>query len=151
MSTVPFLESLIPLYFIYLSNYILKGRTRLQKLVFLFQMRSDIKMDYQFEKGYYGPVSYKLYSIADNLVTMGLLSEEKRRTPSGNVVVYYELTPSGKSLLDFASKRKILSTEAHANMKRIYDEYGTLPIRELIQEVYEEFPEWAEKSVLLSP
>ena len=151
MSTLPFLESVIPLYFIYLSNCLLKGRTRLQKLVFLFQMKSGINVDYQFEKGYYGPVSYKLYSIADNLVRMGLLSKEKHRTPSGNVVIYYELTSSGKSLANFASERKILSEKIHKIMEKIYQEYGTLPLIELINKVYEEFPEWAEKSVLLSP
>jgi len=150
MSSLSFLQTVIPLYFVYLSNCLLKGRTRLQKLTFLFQMKSGVEVDYQFEKGHYGPCSYKLYSIIDNLSTMGLLSEKKERTPSGNVVVYYELTPSGKSLLNFADERKILTATIRKSMERIYEEYGTLPIIDLVRRVYTEFPEWTEKSELLT-
>jgi len=146
-----FLETLIPLYFIYLSRLPLRGRTKLQKLVFLFQMKTGVNVDYQFDKEYYGPYSFKLHLILDNLKSMGFVHEKSETTPSGNVVVQYELTRSGESLLAFACEKGELQLKIRESIERIHKEYGILSLIELINRVYEEFPEWTEKSIFLSP
>jgi len=104
-------------------------------------MKTGTDVNYQFDKGYYGPYSFKLHLILDSLKSMGFVHEKSETTPSGNVVVQYQLTPSGKSFIAFACE----------NIEKIHKEYGILSLIELINRVYEEFPEWTEKSIFLSP
>lgn len=142
-----FLEALIPLYYVHIAGGLLKGRTRMQKLVFLFQMKSQTIVDYEYKKGDYGSFSYKLYTILENLVSVGLLIEKKETTPVGNEVIIYELTEAGKSLIDFACKSGLLTPTIRQNLEQIFKEYGTLPLIDLIAKVYKEYPKWAEKSI----
>jgi len=146
-----FWESLIPLYFIYLSKRPLRGRTKLQKLVFLLQMKTGIGVDYQFAKGYYGPYSFKLHLILDSLKSMGFVHEKSETTSSGNTVIQYQLSPSGKSFVTFACEKGRLPLKIRESIEKIHKEYGILSLIELINRVYEEFPEWAENSIFLSP
>ena len=144
------LESLIPLYFVYLAGGLLKGRTRLQKLTFLTQMKLKGYVDYEFHKDLYGPCSYRLYSIVDHLVAMGLMDRETHRTPSGNSVIHYRLTPSGRSLVAFALKERKIPKHLQLKTKEIFSDYGSTSIIDLIKRVYTEYPEWTEKSIFLS-
>jgi len=145
------LESLVPLYFVYLAGGLLRGRTRLQKLTFLTQMKLKGYVDYEFRKDLYGPCSYKLYSIVDNLVTIGLMDSESHRTPSGNSVIYYRLNPSGRSMVTFALKNRGIPRPLQLKTKKIFLEYGSTSIIDLIKRVYKEYPEWTEKSIFLPP
>jgi len=82
---------------------------------------------------------------------MDFVHEESETTPSGNVVVQYQLTPSGKSFIAFACEKGGLPSKIRESIEKIHKEYGILSLIELINRVYEEFPERAERSVLVSP
>jgi len=145
------LEAIIPLYIVSLSRGCLRGRTKLQKLVFLIQDKLARVLDYDFQKGYYGPYSYKLHSIVDELVTLGFLDEIVETTASGNNMMCYQITDSGQALLRHWLAQDILPQKARRNIDDIYDKYGRLPLPLLVRKVYKEHPEWTEKSALLSP
>jgi uncharacterized protein YwgA len=110
-----------------------------------------VPVDYQYKKGDYGPFSYKLYMILDNLISMGLLSERREITVAGNEMVSYEITKSGKSLVTFACKKEMLSANVQEILEQIFKKYGTLSLTALIAKVYQEYPEWAEKSIFVFP
>lgn len=151
ISTKKLLESLIPLYFVYLAGGLLKGRTRLQKLTFLIQMKLKGYVDYEFHKDLYGPCSYRLYSIVDHLEALGLLERETHRTPSGNSVIHYKLTKNGRSLVAFALNKRKIPKRLRLKTQEIFSEYGSESIIDLVKRVYGEYPEWTEKSVFFSP
>lgn len=144
------LESLIPLYFVYLAGGVLKGRTRLQKLTFLTQMKLKGHVDYDFHKDLYGPCSYRLYSIVDNLVAMGLLNRETHRTASGNSVIHYRITRNGRSFVTFALEKRKIPKRLRLKTKKIFSDYGNASMINLIKRIYTEYPEWAEKSIFFS-
>ena len=147
----PTLEAVIPLYMVSLSRGYLRGRTKLQKIVFLIQDKLATILDYKFQKGYYGPYSYKLRSIVDELVALGFLDENVETTASGNDMVCYQITDSGQALLRHWLSQNILPQRAQRRINDVYDKYGRLPLPLLIRRVYKEYPEWTEKSALLSP
>jgi len=141
------LESLVPLYFVYLAGGLLRGRTRLQKLTFVTQMKLDGYFDYKFHKDLYGPCSYKLYTIVDNLVTLGFMDSETHQTKSGNSVICYKLTPMGRSVVKSAIRNKEIPKPLQTNTKKIFSEYGNSSMIDLIRRVYKEYPDWTEKSI----
>jgi uncharacterized protein YwgA len=141
------LESLVPLYFVCLAGGCLRGRTRLQKLIFVMQMKLKGYVDYEFHKDLYGPCSYKLYSIVDNLVTLGFMDSETHRTQSGNSVIYYKLSPIGRSVITSALEKNEIPRVLQTNAERIFSQYGKSSIIDLVKRVYKEYPEWTEKSI----
>lgn len=147
----PTLEALVPLYIVSLSEGCLKGRTRLQKIIFLVQDKLAKIVDYEFQKAYYGPYSYKLCSIVDELASLGVLEEVVETTASGHDMICYQMTKSGQALLRHWLNQNMLSQRAKKGIDNIFDEYGRIPLPLLVRRVYREYPEWTEKSALLSP
>lgn len=140
-------ESLFPLYLIYLSKGSLRGRTRLQKLAFIIQMKNPEFFDYEFQKDLYGPCSYKLFSIVDNLVSLGFLDSKTHQTASGNSVISYSLNPMGKSAVISAIRNKEIPKLLQLKSKKILKEYGNTSLIDLINRVYDEYPDWTENSI----
>jgi len=141
-------ESLIPLYFVQLSGGVLKGETRLQKLMFVAQNRLR-HVDYDFEKAWYGPYSARLSGIMRNLASLGLLEIKTGKTRAGYGVTEYNMTSDGKALLKYASQRRILHRQLAQKLRETYDEYGKLGLMDLLKRVYAEYPQWVTKSVLI--
>jgi hypothetical protein len=141
------LEGLVPLYLVYLSKGLLRGRTRLQKLIFLVQMKLPGYVNYEYRKDLYGPCSYKLFSILDNLVNLGFLESETHRTNSGNSVVCYRLNPIGRSMIMSAIRNKEIPKSLQVKTKEIFADYGDTSMIDLIKRVYAEYPDWTENSI----
>lgn len=137
-------ELVVPLYLIYLSGGALRGRTRLQKMVFLSQQALKNKVDYNFRKAPFGPCSYDLYSVIENLVSMGFVSEHTDTTPSGNEVIIYELTDEGREFLDY-SLNKNFGGGASKAIEKVHEEYGGMPYVTLLNKVHKDYPEYVEK------
>jgi hypothetical protein len=146
----PVLDAAIPLYTVSLSQGYLRGRTRLQKIVFLIQDKLGGIVDYEFQKSYYGPYSYKLRSIVDELIALGFLDEIVETTVSGNNMMCYQITASGQVSLSHWLDQNILPQQVRRRIDFIYDKYGSLPLPLLVKRVYKEYPEWTEKSSLLT-
>lgn len=144
----PLVESTIPLYLIHLSHGVLKGETRLQKLVFVAQDKLEGQIDYLFEKAWYGPYSHKLSEIVENSAKLGFLRAKQGKTRAGYSVTEYSLTPEGKALLKYAIDSRILPQRVRRKLEEIYSSYGNLALLELLKRVYSEYPAWVSKSVL---
>jgi uncharacterized protein YwgA len=137
-------DLIIPLYLIALSGGSLWGRTRLQKLVFLSQKAMKNKVNYNFTKARFGPLSYDLYSLMENLISMGFVNEKSDTTRSGNEVIIYKLTNEGKEFLDY-SLDKNLSRSAKKAVERVHSEYGNMPLVNLLDKVHKDYPHYVEK------
>jgi len=133
---------LIPLYLISLAGKSLRGKTRLQKLVFLTQKESKDAFDFEFESAPLGPLSHKLNHLLERMIKMGLLKEEIGFTISGNEVISYRMTKSGKKLLDFGLKSGYMHQKIQDAVEFVYSEYGDTPFVELLDYVHDEYPEY---------
>jgi uncharacterized protein YwgA len=75
------------------------SRKRLQKSVYLLQLSgSPLACDYLLH--YYGPYSFELASLIDQLNGAGIIEETPEPLPSGVVRYRSVVTPSGKQALD---------------------------------------------------
>jgi uncharacterized protein YwgA len=141
------LESIVPLYLVYLSDGTFRGRTRLQKLTFLIQKKTQNYVEYDFKKDIYGPCSYKLFNIIDNLVTLGLLQIKTQKTSAGNSVVTYLLSPLGRSVVQSSIRNNEIPSQLRIKAKKIFKEYGSDSLIELVKRVYDEYPAWTVNSI----
>ena len=139
------LELLVPLYLMKLSGGVLRGRTRLQKLVFLSQQALNGKVDYDFRKAPFGPLSYELYSVVEQLNVMSFVDEDSDITDSGNEVIIYELTEEGDEFLDFAMNKNLLAPSLQNAIGRVFDQYGDMPYVDLLDKVHADYPDYVEK------
>ena len=136
----------------------IKGRVRLQKLVFLIRKKivdeKGLRLSdehYRFIPYSYGPYSYEILDDVDFLKDLGLIEVKTGRNPQVNEE--YRITEKGK---DFV--KKFLENSINAGNKiiaKLYEEienlkkkYGYLPVRKLINYVYIEYPEYTDKSVI---
>lgn len=132
----------------------IEGRTRLQKLVFLMEQELDDEIgrliqspDYNFVPYDYGPFSKQLYNDLDSLEEAGLIKVDEEDMVDGKVKYTYHLTDRGESWVrdQFDSNTGIQEIGLLAD--RLKSKYNDVLLSELIEEVYSEYPEYAENSV----
>ncbi len=132
---------------------VIEGRTRLQKMVFLLEQelkeQSETVIEaenYNFVPYDYGPFSKSLYDDIDKMSEKGLVTDCKREINDGQVKYNYEVTDEGKQFVESQ-----LSTEEgeliYKLAKSIEREYNDVLLSTLIEDVYSEYPKFAEKSV----
>jgi len=140
-------EQLVPLFVANFMGGTIKGRTRLQKLVFLSQHtgRSELGVDYEFGRGWYGPFSNKLGRVVDDLVSMGLLTEKLSSTSSGRRVIEYGLTRQGRSILRTAG-RSFITGKSRTRIQEVCKDYGSMTFMALLERVHNEYPEYVLKN-----
>jgi len=146
---------LIPLALSYVGDENpIEGRTRLQKMVFVIQQEliesGELREDqlYEFFAYDYGPFSKELAEDIDRMIDDDLLDEDDiEYDDEGNVKYLYTVEDAGKDLLrsekDGEVADEVIDLARH--VKRRFNEDLSLP--EVINEVYEEYPEYAENSV----
>ena len=144
-SSQPQMEHILPLYLLSLSGGRLRGRTRLQKLVFLTQKAVGDKIDYDFRKAPYGPCSFELYDVMESLVRMGFVTEKTDATASGNKVIIYNLTNEGKKYLKYSLKAKMVSPKLKQSAKHVHKEFGDMPLVSLLDKVHKDYPHFVER------
>lgn len=148
-------KRLIPLLLAYVDDETpIDGRTRLQKMVFVLQQHLKETGDYSDDQLYsffpydYGPFSKELAESIDHMIDQGLLQEvSEEYNEEGDLKYRYRLQPKGRKVIERAYH--------HENINEIADEAGDLKHRyteelslpEVIDEVYAEYPEYAENSV----
>lgn len=141
-------EDLIPLALLRASGGEIRGKTRLQKLAFLLdeEQLGDRFDAYTFKKYDYGPFSKQLLEDVEDLEEKGLVDIHRTRTVGGNMRYDYKLSDSGMEVV------KNINTDDDAlvvfnDAEEIASEYGDLPLRKLIELVYDKHPEYTENSV----
>jgi uncharacterized protein YwgA len=129
-----------------------QGTTRLQKLVFLAQNGGLDDDPIPDEKGFelfdfdpynYGPFSKELAQAVDDLADEGLIEKSTARTSSGNSREDYRIDPmregAASDLISEEQERLLWS------VKRLYND---TPLFKLLNEVYADYPSYAENSEL---
>lgn len=142
-------RQLIPLSLLEAAGGEISGRTRLQKLAFLLveEELDDDYPGYEFVKYDYGPFSKDLLTDVESLDDNGVVGEEETRTFSGNQRYDYDLQPDvGEQVKELAESDEEMGEILEA-AQEIVDEHGDKPIRELLEDVYDEYPEYLENSV----
>ena len=151
------------------------GITRLEKLAFLvehsdFGARANVPPEpLQFKAYHYGPYTKKIYDAIDLLTGIRLVTE--RQNPSASnldvaeelaaletdelgltesdprapwVERVFELTPKGRYIADVIGER--VGADAVQEVSDIKDQYGAMPLKRLLREVYRAHPEMATAS-----
>lgn len=133
-------ELLIPLHTIQLCGNLLRGKTRLQKLVFLSQEEFKGNFDYDFQPAQFGPLSYKLNHGIGRLKQLGLIKEKIGSTVSGNTIYEYSVTKEGKNFLEFNLQNNILDSKTINSNRKAVEQYNSMYYGELLDYVHEKYP-----------
>lgn len=156
----------LPLALIYHAGGEIKGRTKLMKLTFLADQelkdRDDVDVElYDFISYDYGPFDKRLYEATEWLEEEELIVVHETYTIGGDERYNYRLTAKAKetfneqikpqfeeskeqSIDEGMEKAQIIYTAA----ENVVEEYD-IPISNLIDRVYDEYPEYTENSVLI--
>lgn len=126
----------------------IRGRTRMQKLVFLLQeeLEGDNPGSYRYEPYDYGPFSKDLYFDIDELVERDVIKEEKTEFDEDKVVYEYRLGLRAEEYLTRWSSD--LKASLREKASEIKSDFNDLDLQKLLEYVYEEHPFYASESVL---
>lgn len=159
-------KRVLPLALLHAAGGRIKGKTRFQKLAFLADQRLEQKgIDpYDFIPYDYGPFSKGLMDEIDYLKEEGLIEVSKSRTYGGDIRYDYKLTRVGKKRCDknFPDPDSVddltmigEATEDEDHLQELYrisldivNKFNDIPISNLIDYVYTEYPSYAKNSVL---
>jgi uncharacterized protein YwgA len=148
-------RKLLPLALMYVNDgEPIEGRTRLQKMVFLMQKELEqrdqsgaIGLEYDFIPYDYGPFSKKLYDDLDAMIEQEFVEDAEEPLQSGKVKYIYEIEDDGEDLVDSEKKTWSNAIAIFQLAQEVKEEYNFMLLSELIEYVYSEYPEYAEKSV----
>jgi len=112
-----------------------RGKTWLQKEMFLIAKNTGLKEEVYFEPHFYGPYSETVDSELENLEILGLAAE------NGEI----KLTKKGKDL--YAALLKIASIGKLELIEEIKEELNNLNEDELLAYIYFSFPETTKEAV----
>lgn len=166
-------KRVLPLVLLYAADGHIKGRTRFQKLAFLSdQQLEDYDIDpFDFTAYDYGPFDDDLYDTLEFLEKEGLVESKEKPTYGGDIRYDYRLTKKGEVVLEenmpaekaqtgerafeeLTDDEKSALSEGPRKLYQMYEvaaavveEYNEYPISNLIDIVYEEYPEYAKNSV----
>lgn len=125
-----------------------EGRTRLQKMIFLIQKQLEESISigevYEYFPYDYGPFSKELYEDLDELVKEGIIEEREETEEGEKKKYYYELTSKGRKLVD----DELQNEELKEKVEEIKSQYNEMNLPDLMDKIYSEYPDYAEKSVL---
>jgi predicted HTH domain antitoxin len=112
-----------------------RGKTWLQKEMFLIAKNTGLKEEVYFEPHFYGPYSETIDTELENLQILELVAE------NGEI----RLTGKGKEV--YANLLKIASTEKLELIKEVKEELNDLNEDELLAYIYFSFPETTKEAV----
>ena len=127
----------------------IRGKVRLQKLVFLSQTRIGKKYDYDFEPAPLGPLSDHVNCLLERMTELGVIEEDIRSTSSGNDVYCYKITNTGKEILKSAKHNGTLNKKEIEAIGSVYEKYGKMPYVQFLDIVHKKYPEYHLKDVTL--
>ena len=108
-----------------------KGRTKLQKLIFLGQEELGLPPIFSFDKYHYGPYSWDLTEVIDDLVASGDIKEDTRMI--GDYISYSYVPTKKISKSDF--KDIEMSPTTIETLRKI----KKLPLKSILSYVYRKY------------
>lgn len=145
----------------------LEGITRLEKLIFLLERETPLSKQLteptEFRSHNFGPFSAKVYQGIDTLSAYRLI--EDSADPSDSTEDYWELeTVIGEEPPDPYATRKFSLTDrgrkyyqaliselpqsTERTLTRFKEQFGAMPLRQLVRYVYQRYPEYTDKSLI---
>lgn len=120
-------------------------RIRLMKALFLLWYRSNkhIPEYFDFQPYLYGPCSFEVYSVLDEISKQGLVVQPPH--PVHQWANYY-LTERGRAAAKEAAQK--VDPDTAMKIEQVAQEVSRLGFYELLKKVYNEAPEFAVNSVL---
>lgn len=112
-----------------------RGKTWLQKEMFLIAKNTGLKEEVYFEPHFYGPYSETIDTELENLQILELVAENG------------EIRLTGKGKEAYANLLKIASTEKLELIKEVKEELNDLNEDELLAYIYFSFPETTKEAV----
>ena len=119
----------------------IRGKVRLQKLIFLVQKKYEM-IDYEFEPAPLGPLSSKLTNIMFQLQQLGFAREETELTKSGYPIFCYHLTAHGRTLLDAIRTSGSVNKNLQTAIHETHSAYGHMKYLDLLDFVHAEYPRY---------
>lgn len=144
-----------------------EGVTRLEKLLFLLEretpLGSLLTETPDFKAHHFGPFSARVYQAVESLAAAGLVEDSATRTSEllgsedaweatnlvyGDDAPYtpreFELTPRGRKY--YSALVQELPAEVEGHVSKLKNQFGSLPLRQLIRYVYTQYPDFTTKS-----
>jgi len=137
------------------DNDPIRGKTRLQKIIFLFQQEifKEKKKDlgYDFIPYNFGPYSSTLQSDVEELTDDDYISVNVFEGLNGKYIYHYVITDKGKELVDALLTEskyvKFRLNRPYKLLKKIKIEANYDNLDSLLKRVYSEHPEYAKNSI----
>ncbi len=141
----------------------LRGVTRLEKLLFLAEKEESINAEvtsgFIFEPYHFGPYSKQVYEDVDVLEQLELLKDERHY---GETLDELEEVAASGGDREGVERRFYLTEEGRAvakllgrqhphvmeKLSRIKNTYAGMPLARLVRYVYQNYPDYAAKSVI---
>lgn len=130
----------------------IKGRTRFQKIIFLFEQsmlgKKGAEQTYSFTPYNFGPYSVMLQYDVNELVEDGYLKLDMVTLDSDKYIYNYNLTENGRFYIE-----NVLNTheeklqDAYESLKIIKAEANETDLDALLRKMYSEYPEYARNSI----
>jgi len=128
----------------------IEGRTRLQKFIFLAQqeLKNDgyeLEAEYDFVPYDYGPFAKEIYDDVEELKRRDLVKEESKELDDGVIKYDFVLTKKGEEFVEGLDEGQ---NEIREKLGEVKNRHSSTELQELIDQVYSEYPGYAENSVL---
>ncbi|PIS24984.1 MAG: hypothetical protein COT45_03240 [bacterium (Candidatus Stahlbacteria) CG08_land_8_20_14_0_20_40_26] len=119
-------------------------RIHIMKALFLIWHRSGRKIQdyFKFEPYLYGPCSFEVYAVLDNLQANGRIIQPPHPMPQW--VNYYLTEKGGKEVEEVAKK---VSPDTLKLIESVVNEVSGVKFYELLKKVYDEAPDFAVNSI----
>jgi len=127
----------------------IRGKVRIQKLIFLAQLYMQGRYDFGFKPAPLGPLSDHVNTVMGYMKEIGMMEETVGTTKFGNVVYCYKITDTGANFLKSAKHCGALSTQDVQAIGEVYEQYGEMPYGTLLDFVHKTYPEYHLKDVTL--
>lgn len=125
-----------------IENEPIRGRTKLQKLLFLIQKRipkNSLLVSYPFRPFKYGPFCKEVYDDLQFLKKEGLIEEAKEYLKDKGIYVKFKLTEKGQQ-----KAREIASTPAGMEIAKIVNdvkkEFNSMSVANLVEFTHRKYP-----------
>jgi uncharacterized protein len=142
---------LLPLLLTHASSGRVRGRTRFQKLIFLYQTeRDDPLAKFRYFPWDYGPYSKELQEYIDALVEFDLLEERAVNFEPGSKKIVYEyvLTAEGNQMVESFFDIDPKYNRAVRDLRDLAAMRSEQSLNDLLKDVYANHPDFAVRSKL---
>ncbi|MEM2261733.1 MAG: hypothetical protein QXK24_04705 [Ignisphaera sp.] len=113
------------------ASGVMKGRTRLQKTMFLLKEKYGMPISLHFESYFYGPYSEELAHDIEVLKAFKVI-EENRVKVNDYYEYRYKLTQKGKDILKELLESNEELREIYQKIKSHVEEINKIPLKELV-------------------